>query len=71
MKNRCKGTTFMLYNILFSIKSKNLTPFNQNHPNSGSMDKYWGDWNIKHTFLTNQKNRPFGLENVKQKCDYF
>ena len=44
----------------FSIKFKNLTPFNQNHPNSGSMDKYWGDWNIKHTFLTNQKNRPFG-----------
>ena len=35
------------------------------------MDKYWGDWNIKHTFLTNQKNRPFGLENVKQECDYF
>ena len=25
------------------------------------MDKYWWDWNIKHTFLTNQKNRPFGL----------
>ena len=24
------------------------------------MDKYRGDWNIKHTFLTNQKNRPFG-----------
>ena len=46
----------MCYITYFSSrKFKNLTLFNQNHPNSGSLDKYWGgDWNIKHTFLTNQ-----------------